>query len=95
MRSRWQLIALALVLFIIPVAGCSRRTSSLVTGTGNQAPVVRLERPAPSAGAEEHHLAWTGTDFDGRIDHYEITPIRTRSATGAGAWERRQIARPA
>jgi len=88
MRSRFPLIALAVVLCVAATAGCSRRTTSLVTGAGNQPPVVRLERPAPGAGAEEHRLAWTGTDLDGRVDHYEITTDPNAIATGVGAWER-------
>ena len=90
MRIHFRIASAAVVIAILAIAtGCGKKLQSL-SGLANQPPTVALTgAPLGSAKAVQvaYALHWTGSDPDGRVDHYLVTD-NPRLFKGTEGWAR-------
>jgi hypothetical protein len=90
MRIHFRIASAAVVIEVLAIAsGCGKKLQSL-SGLANQPPTVALTgAPLGSAKTAQVPFAlhWTGSDPDGRVDHYLVTD-NPRLFKGTEGWTR-------
>lgn len=73
MRVLPRIASAALAVAAVAIAaGCAKKLQSL-TALANQPPSVALTAAPLSAASAGYALSWSGSDPDGRVDHYLVT----------------------
>ncbi len=87
MRVPARVVRTTMILILTAItSGCDRMHGSPL-GIANQPPTVSLTGSVAGADGSTYLLRWSGTDPDGRVDHYLLTQDPRRIGIAAG-WER-------